>query len=457
MRTQMYEAASSLVSFTTMSKAGKTEVKLFRHKIVRLFSLMHAMTLVAIADQNDHYYPIVDIESIPDKYLKILKSKSRRQKPEIVYQWINHTIVRAIDNGLLNIPPPILSRVFQELEKAMVEYNQVMQIMTIHFPFPYAQCCVVLICLYALFAPIVMVSWVSQPVMGALFTFTVASCYFSLELIAAELENPFGDDWNDLPCRMFQDDMNEGLVLLIEPSANSEFELGEKIATHKQLVEDRSTWLSFEEECENHHIIGLMGEEWSDDEEFMIHRISQKTGTTVATASADLQQSASPEKSLQPKQASQDVKLLEASDIVVAQKEVPPDKGTGNGERLMPDARRFLDPSVAKPPIPIGLSAKDRETSMISVASSLDGEDGDGVERLPFLTSHTPSLASDRPVLHKGYSDMHSRNSPQMIKMTQIRDTVDQCRLWLAQIHGSLERRPLPLRASYESESQAAI
>jgi hypothetical protein len=170
----------------------------------------------------------------------------------------------ALDNGLLNVPPPILSRVFQELEKAMVEYNQVMQIMTISFPFPYAQVSVVMIWFYMLIAPLVLVEWTTQPPMAALFAFISSTCFLCLELTAAELDQPFGEDANDLPCHVFQDDMNAGLLLLIEPSATMGFELGPTVAQHAHLI-DQTTWRSFEESFQSRSV-EIQGEQYPDDD-----------------------------------------------------------------------------------------------------------------------------------------------------------------------------------------------
>jgi hypothetical protein len=43
----------------------------------------------------------------------------------LVYQWIDSLIIRNLDVG--------------EMEKAMIEYNTILQILAINFPFPYAQ------------------------------------------------------------------------------------------------------------------------------------------------------------------------------------------------------------------------------------------------------------------------------------------------------------------------------
>merc|ERR1712046_263893 len=44
-------------------------------------------------------------------------------------------------------------------------------------------------------------------------------CMLSLDLIASELENPFGEDPNDLPAFSMQYDMNRNLLLMLNPEA----------------------------------------------------------------------------------------------------------------------------------------------------------------------------------------------------------------------------------------------
>jgi len=217
MRAQMAEAASSLITFTIMSKAPAEDIRVFRHTLVRLFSLLHAMCLSTFCDRETHF-PIIDMESFHADHLRVLKeTPDNKERVDVVYMWINAIIIKSLDNGLLNIPPPILSRVFQEMEKAMVEFHQVMQVMTIPFPFPYAQMAVVLLMLMVIGTPISMCYWTDNMASAGVLTFIAILCLTSLEIIADELDNPFGIDDNDLPCEHFQQEMNSSLILLLKP------------------------------------------------------------------------------------------------------------------------------------------------------------------------------------------------------------------------------------------------
>lgn len=196
--------------------------------------------------------------------------------------WINCLLVRSIDDGLLNIPAPILSRVFQEMEKGMVEYQSVLQVMTVPFPFPYAQVTVIMIWVYLLFTPVVMVSWASTPLMAFWFTFMTSGTLLGLEMIAAELENPFGDDINDLPCMEFQEEMNEHLIMLRQPAALTPFELGPQMTSTKLVkrCKHRDTWAGFDDHIKKNNLemVDLFDERIAESADFADLTITSKRG-----------------------------------------------------------------------------------------------------------------------------------------------------------------------------------
>merc|ERR1712187_533846 len=100
-----------------------------------------------------------------------LRPLNGRCQVDAVYAWLNALIIDSLASGLLNIPPPILSRVFQELEKAMIEFNTVMQAMDIPFPFPYAQASAILVLMYALISPLIVSMWSGHWIVAFTLTF----------------------------------------------------------------------------------------------------------------------------------------------------------------------------------------------------------------------------------------------------------------------------------------------
>mmetsp|Transcript_133632 Transcript_133632/g.236524 ORF Transcript_133632/g.236524 Transcript_133632/m.236524 type:complete len:619 (+) Transcript_133632:103-1959(+) len=225
MRTQMHEAYAGLVAFCCMSKASAKDQSVFQDKLIHLFSTLHACALASICGTQHHLFTITDIEHMPSRFIQYLKEVENHERVELSYQWINNLIVKEIASGLLNVPPPILSRVFQAMEKSMVEYNTVVMLMTVPFPFPYSQACIILMFVHVIALPFIVVSWTGQPAAAAILTFLSSCCFMSLEMISAELENPFGDDANDLAITDFHDHFNNSLQLLMHPSLKEDIVL----------------------------------------------------------------------------------------------------------------------------------------------------------------------------------------------------------------------------------------
>jgi predicted membrane chloride channel (bestrophin family) len=217
MKTNWFEAAGSLINFVGMSKGSPDSILLFKHKVVRLFSMLNATALGAIASMRDENFPIIDVHAWKPEDIECLRYRDDLEKAEIVYRWITCLIIQQISSGVLNVPPPILTRVFQQMENGIVNFNLIVQIMTIPFPFPFAQVTVVLNMVYSFFTPLVMCTWSQHAISAALFTFICVVGLKSIDLITTELENPFGDDPNDLPVHEFHRQFNGQLVLLLDP------------------------------------------------------------------------------------------------------------------------------------------------------------------------------------------------------------------------------------------------
>merc|ERR1712032_985332 len=67
---------------------------------------------------------------------------------------------------------------------------------------------------------IVLASFIPEPVLAGAVTFVPVFAMFSVNLVATELEMPFGDGPNDLPLHHFQDEMNLSLMMLIHDKAD---------------------------------------------------------------------------------------------------------------------------------------------------------------------------------------------------------------------------------------------
>jgi len=224
MRAEWFDACSALMAFCRHSEAHSDIVMEFQHTLIRLFSMLHAVALAEIEDCNtdnlEHVsafkYELVDAQGIDDASLLTIKNSD--SKVELVYQWIQLLIVENIGTGVLNIPPPILSRSFQEIANGMVQFHEALKISTIPFPFPYAQTCDCLLLMHWVIAPFVICSWTTHPFWATVLCFVQVFILWCLNAIAIEIENPFGMDANDIDACSMQVELNRHLSLLVDPS-----------------------------------------------------------------------------------------------------------------------------------------------------------------------------------------------------------------------------------------------
>lgn len=224
MSSEWYDACSSLCAFTRYSKADPVAISRFKHLIVRLFSALHALALAEIEDgphtetgSRSLGMELIDIQGLDEMTLRSLHSTD--QRTQLVLHWLQGAITDALTAGILNIPPPLLTRVFQELSNGLMAFNQALKVADIPFPFPYAQICSIVLCFIWIATPVVVTHWVDSVQLSAVCSFTQVFVLYAINSIAGELENPFGDDENDLCFVDMQKRMNSNLVLLLSDQA----------------------------------------------------------------------------------------------------------------------------------------------------------------------------------------------------------------------------------------------
>jgi len=117
-----------------------------------------------------------------------------------VLEWINE-LVSQVQPKLMT-PPPVLSRVYQELSNGMLGFNQSLKLADVPFPFIFAQILEAMLTIFLVIAPLVVVVITGVDLRHWLTPFAtsvVVMSFWSLNEMAKELENPFGDDVNDVP------------------------------------------------------------------------------------------------------------------------------------------------------------------------------------------------------------------------------------------------------------------
>jgi len=223
-RAEWFDACSAICAFCRHSKVPAADVQEFQHTLVRCFSMLHVLALAEIEDSSTKdmgsahalSLDVVDLFGLDEETLRSVRASSSRV--ELVFQWIQQLIVENIETGVLSIPPPILSRVFQELANGMAAFHDAVKLSSIPFPFPYAQACDTLLILHWCITPIITSQWVTSVGWSATFAFIQVFILWSLNCTATEIENPFGHDDNDLNEGQMQHEFNEHLLMLIKTS-----------------------------------------------------------------------------------------------------------------------------------------------------------------------------------------------------------------------------------------------
>jgi len=223
MRGEWFDSVSCCVTFSRAAIADKQQgVFIFRHTLVRLMSLCHGSALEEIADDagNIATIDLTGLDSTTLRHLKECKEVHLFNRVEVILHVIQTLITRNLEIGILKIPPPILSRVYQTLSRGFVNLLNAKKITDTRFPFPYAQLISMLLMVHTLLTPVMICELIDHKVWAFIFTFVPIFGMFSLNFTASQLENPFGNDDNDLPLVDFQEEMNASLLMLLH--ANSD-------------------------------------------------------------------------------------------------------------------------------------------------------------------------------------------------------------------------------------------
>eukprot|EP00427_Karlodinium_veneficum_P039376 CAMPEP_0169288426 /NCGR_PEP_ID=MMETSP1016-20121227/60551_1 /TAXON_ID=342587 /ORGANISM="Karlodinium micrum, Strain CCMP2283" /LENGTH=262 /DNA_ID=CAMNT_0009378651 /DNA_START=20 /DNA_END=806 /DNA_ORIENTATION=- len=186
-------------------------------------------------------YEIVDPDGVDTQSIESIRKC--RMKTSLLFTWIQQVIVEHVKSDLLDIPAPILSRVFQELGDGMVAFEDAMRIAYIPFPFPYAQACDTILLLHWLIAPIITSQWCTSAFWASIFCFTQVFMLWSLNLIAIEIDHPFGRDSNDIDGERMQIELNSQLIMLLSQSTQRTPRLSSRWTPFLSMLDEDSAEL----------------------------------------------------------------------------------------------------------------------------------------------------------------------------------------------------------------------
>jgi len=134
---------------------------------------------------------------------------------EIVVQWMQTFMTNGLRHAILDIPPPILSRAFQEIAIGMLALAQARKLTEIHFPYPFAQIHCFLLIIHG-FIGAVHFGLTIAPHWAFFLTFVITTMIWCIYFTALELERPYGDDWNDCPVEELHMQFNETMIDMMD-------------------------------------------------------------------------------------------------------------------------------------------------------------------------------------------------------------------------------------------------
>mmetsp|Transcript_25196 Transcript_25196/g.78475 ORF Transcript_25196/g.78475 Transcript_25196/m.78475 type:complete len:559 (+) Transcript_25196:79-1755(+) len=216
-RGEWFNAVSTLFAFCNHSAESHQQVETFQNTLIRLVSMLYCSALQQVCALQDDTLEIIDNQGMDLESLSFMQGSNDRC--EILLQWIQRLIVDCEESKTLKIAPPLLTRAFQELSRGIVNLNNARKIKDIPFPFPYAQMITVMMIVHWFVTPLLASQVLDSRVAAGFTSFFVTFAFWCLIYIALEIDQPFGDDENDLPLKDMQKDFNQSLLRLMHPLA----------------------------------------------------------------------------------------------------------------------------------------------------------------------------------------------------------------------------------------------
>eukprot|EP00403_Amphidinium_massartii_P000494 CAMPEP_0178372628 /NCGR_PEP_ID=MMETSP0689_2-20121128/1451_1 /TAXON_ID=160604 /ORGANISM="Amphidinium massartii, Strain CS-259" /LENGTH=616 /DNA_ID=CAMNT_0019992557 /DNA_START=69 /DNA_END=1919 /DNA_ORIENTATION=+ len=213
-----YDGVSALVAFCGNSSAPVEQIIEFQQVLARLLSLINAVILCELAGEELQpealKYNLLDATGLDKRTLRmIVRAESR---PELIFQQIQTLLVTNMGNGVLNVPPPILTRAFQQMGNAMLNFHDATKLRLVPFPAPYIAVAHLLTLAHIILTPIIAVNWTYTMGQAAFISFVQIFIVCSLLTLANGLDNPFDPTQSGLDLEAVHTSFNQRLTNLLQ-------------------------------------------------------------------------------------------------------------------------------------------------------------------------------------------------------------------------------------------------
>jgi len=230
---------SNLIAFCSTDPELQDKVDEFQYLLSRLMSLLVSFSMQDISTLERSNFPHLDIECIDPTSIEYLEETSAKQN--VVLQWVQRLVVENSRNHVLDIAPPILSRVFQEFSIGIVHFIDATKISSTPFPFAFAQMVWLMLCFFSVLTVPMICAVGMDSYKASIYTFFIVFVFWSLHYIAVEIEMPFGEDLNDLPMEAINRRFNKVLERLLDTKAQQTPTLQSKLPTAVRYMKRDST------------------------------------------------------------------------------------------------------------------------------------------------------------------------------------------------------------------------
>jgi len=131
-------------------------------------------------------------------------------------QRIQRCIITRLNAGGMQAPPPIVSRIFQEISNGLLAYNNATKMKEIPVPFAYVQLNAIFLNLFAVvLCPIAIASFTPTLWLSLSTTAVTIISFFAVFIVANEMEDPFGTEANDMPMLAYHEEFCASLCAVM--------------------------------------------------------------------------------------------------------------------------------------------------------------------------------------------------------------------------------------------------
>lgn len=219
-RAQWFNVVSQSFAFCTNAEDKAGDVRKFQQMLTRLMSMLFCAALRQL-DGNCEM-EIIDTEGFDKEALHFLKNVN--DKCEVIMQWIQKLIYENSKTGVIDAPPPIMTRAFAELAQGMFSLANVRKVRDIPFPYPYSQMTIMLLLVHISMTIFTFAFCVDRRAIITVCCFPAVFATTAMYYATTEIDKPFsehGEHGNHLPISEILHDFNLSLTTFMNGRAQA--------------------------------------------------------------------------------------------------------------------------------------------------------------------------------------------------------------------------------------------